>query len=112
MVNSKQKGKRGELMWRDFLIERGIAARRGQQFSGDPSAPDVIADHPGFHCEVKFREQHAPWDYMTQARSEAGPGAVPYVAMKSKNKPWLVVLDADAFVRLMRELRDCRCSEP
>ena len=44
-MNSREKGKRGERLWRDQLKLAGYPnSRRGQQFSGDESAPDVICE--------------------------------------------------------------------
>lgn len=102
MVNSRAKGKRGELLWRDILREAGWSdARRGQQFAGGTESPDVVGGPAGFHCEVKLRENHAPWDAMAQAEHDAGDGEIPYVAMKRNHKPWLVVLRAEDFLRLV-----------
>lgn len=103
MVNSRQKGKRGESAWRDFLREHGYPdARRGQQFRGGPDSPDVVGGPEWSHAEVKFREQHAPWEHMEQAEREAGGGKIPYVAMKKNNKPWLVVMRAEDWIYLAR----------
>lgn len=57
MVNSKRKGKTGELEAVQFLKSLGFAdARRTQQYNGvagdaDVSCPDSL---PGLHIEVKF----------------------------------------------------------
>ena len=50
-MNSRNKGKRGELEWRDVIRSHGYEARRGQQFSGSPDSPDVVTDLP-YHFEV------------------------------------------------------------
>lgn len=53
--NSRQKGKRGELLWRDELRKMGFEARRGQQFAGGGDSPDVVCPSlPRLHCEVKM----------------------------------------------------------
>lgn len=44
MINSRQKGKRGERLWRDQLREQGFTARRGQQYAGGIESPDVICE--------------------------------------------------------------------
>lgn len=106
MVNSRQKGKRGELAFRDLLRERGYAeARRGQQFAGGPDSPDVVGGPKGFHFEVKFRETHQPWEAMAQAEKERRHCDVPVVAMKKNGKQWLIVLREIDFFHLLR------CSE-
>lgn len=101
MVNSRRKGKVGELHWRDVLREHGYTnARRGQQFSGTETTEDVVGGPVGFHCEVKDRKAHNVWKHMEQAEHDSGGRAVPYVAMRSPRKPWLVVLRAEDFLRL------------
>jgi len=101
-MNSRAKGKRGELLWRDFLREHGYRdARRGQQYSGTETSEDVVGGPRGFHCEVKHRERHDIWASIEQAEHDAGGRAVPYVAAKRNNKPWLVVLRAEDFLRLV-----------
>lgn len=103
MVNSRQKGKRGELAFRDLLRERGyVEARRGQQFAGGPDSPDVVGGPEGFHFEVKFRETHQPWEAMAQAEKERSRFDVPVVAMKKNGKQWLIVLREEDFFRLLR----------
>lgn len=105
VVNSRQKGKRGEAEWRDVLRAAGwTEARRGQQFRGGPDSPDVMCGPRLTHCEVKVREQHNPWAHIAQAEAEAATGCMPYVAMKKNRKPWLVVLRAEDFLMLLRNL--------
>ncbi len=102
MVNSRQKGKRGELAFRDLLRERGyLDARRGQQFAGGPDSPDVVGGPEGFHFEVKFRETHQPWEAMAQAEKERRPCDMPVVAMKKNGKQWLIVLREIDFFHLL-----------
>lgn len=100
-INSRQKGARFERAWRDFLKERGIDARRGAQFAGGTDSPDVIADHPGFHAEVKAVEKLNVETAMLQALADAGPNKIAYVAHKRNRTPWRVTLDAEAFVALL-----------
>ena len=52
-ANSKQKGKRRVTQFAHFLKERGVEARRGQQFSGGDDSPDVVHNIPGIHFEVQ-----------------------------------------------------------
>ena len=104
MVNSRQKGKRGELLWRDFLREHGWGdARRGQQYSGTETSEDVVGGPPNTHCEVKLRERHDFWEAMAQAVGDCAPGKIPYVAAKRNRKEWLVTMRAEDFLRLLRK---------
>lgn len=104
-VNSRRKGKEGEREWRDVLIAAGFTARRGQQFRGGADQPDVVCEELDgkFHPEVKF-SQDVPkqvYVYMEQAVAERPSSAVPYVAMRRSRAPWLVVLLASDWVRIM-----------
>ena len=101
MTNSRAKGKRGELAWRDFLREHGYPdARRGQQFKGGPGSPDVVGGPEGWHPEVKFVERLNVREAMAQAEAEAGEGELPYVAHKTKRTGWLVTIRAEDFLGL------------
>lgn len=80
-VNSRAKGKRGELELAHRLTELGYPARRGQQRKGGEDSPDVICEgltEKGFHIECKRTAtckmfspaQLAQWE--AQARADAG----------------------------------------
>ena len=103
-INSRQKGARGERMWRDQLRENGYEATRGQQFSGGNDSPDVkCPDLPRLHMEVKFVEALNLQKAVDQAKRDGGQGKDWIVAHKKKNTPWLVTMDSDLFFRLLRE---------
>jgi hypothetical protein len=60
-MNSRNKGKRGELEAAKFLASEGFPARRGQQFSGGTDSPDVLCEAlPRIHFEVKRTEKGNP----------------------------------------------------
>ena len=102
-MNSRQKGARGERMWRDQLRENGWEARRGQQFSGGSESPDVVCEALGWcHFEVKCVERLNIEDAMAQARTD-GTGKVPVVAHKRNHCDWLVTMDATTFFRFLRQ---------
>lgn len=77
-INSRAKGKRIELMARDFGTSMGFTCRRGQQYAGGPDSPDVIFEElPDVHIEVKgdrrIRLGNKPWhDAQTQAMEDCG----------------------------------------
>lgn len=93
VVNSRQKGKRGELEWAVFLRGHGYAARRGQQYNGLGGEDVVAEDLPGLHFEVK-RTERFPHEAVDQAARDAG-GRVPVVAWRRNRGPWLVILRAE-----------------
>lgn len=104
-INSRQKGKRGELEFRNVLRRFGVTARRGQQYAGssDGAAPDVIHDLEGIHFEVKWVERLNVWEAMAQAKLDCGD-KVPVVAHKRNGKTWLVTLPAEDFLQLLGKM--------
>lgn len=105
IMNSKQKGKRGERQWRDQLREAGFSsARRGQQFQGTPESPDVeCSELPKLHFEVKLVERLNVWDAMNQAIDDAGVELTPILAHKRNRSDWLVTMRAEDWFELIRE---------
>lgn len=106
-MNSRSKGKRGELQWRNFLIDNGFTARRGQQFSGGAESPDVICDELDlkFHPEVKHVENLNVYKAIDQALNDCG-SKIPYVAHRKNRKDWLVTMTAVDWVELIKTYID------
>jgi Holliday junction resolvase len=103
MINSRQKGKRGERAWRDKLREQGFTARRGQQYAGGIESPDVICEElSNLHMEVKFVENLNLDKACEQATKDSG-GKSWIVAHKKNNKDWKVTMSSDLFFQLLRE---------
>lgn len=95
MVNSKRKGKNGELEAAAELQRLfGCQARRGQQFSGTPDSPDVVTSIPGVHFEVKRTETLKLWPALTQAENESG-GQVPVVLHRPNQRKWIAIVRLD-----------------
>ena len=103
-INSRAKGCRGEREWRDVLRDHGWEARRGQQFSGDKSAPDVISELDWIHWEVKRVEKLNIDVAMAQAIKDASGYYTPIVAHRRDGKEWLVTLQASEFLILLQEV--------
>jgi Holliday junction resolvase len=101
-MNSKQKGKRGELEFAHFLAAEGFAARRGQQFCGSPDSPDVVCEALPFHVEVKRVERLNMRDATAQAEGDSR-GKPWIVAHRWNNGQWLVTLKAAEFLAVLRE---------
>lgn len=104
-MNSRAKGARGERELAEFLRERGIAARRGQQYSGGGDSPDVVTDLKEIHFECKRVEAGNPYDWLAQAQRDASEGQVPVVAHKRNNKDWIAILPLDKLLNLVRNAR-------
>ena len=101
-MNSRTKGKRGELEIVRILRDYGYSARRGQQFSGANGDPDVVG-LPGVHIEVKRRDRLEIHDAMDQAKRDARNGEIPSVWHRKNNCEWLVTVKLDDFMSLYRE---------
>jgi Holliday junction resolvase len=100
-VNSRRKGKVGELAFTKLLNEHGFSARRGQQFKGGHDSPDVICDLP-YHWEIKRTERLRIEEAYAQAVAECPAGQTPIVAHKRNRMPWMVTLSAEDFLILLK----------
>src|ERR1700691_5038342 len=101
-INSRQKGKVGELEIDEFLGEHGFPrARRGQQFSGLGDSPDVVGV-PGVHVEVKRVEKGTLYDWMAQAKRDAKAGNIPVVMHRRSRQDWVAILPLDEFLKMVR----------
>lgn len=106
-INSRTKGKVGELEFAQFLKGRGITARRGQQFKGGSDSPDVVG-LKGFHIEVKRTEAGNLYNWMHQACTDANLCHVPIVAHRKNNKNWVIILDARDFINMVQEVQNAK----
>lgn len=101
---SRQKGKVGEREAAEFLRSHGIEARRGKQYRGDETAPDVVADTP-FAIEVKRRETSAGiFDWLAETVVNAG-GKLPVVLHRRNGKPWVAILRAEDWCAIVHALK-------
>lgn len=101
-MNSRDKGARGERELAHFLKDRGIEARRGQQFSGGADSPDVVSDLKHVHFECKRVEAGNPYVWLAQAVRDAGDSKLPVVAHKRNNKDWIAILPLDVLIDLLK----------
>jgi len=103
-VNSRAKGKRGELEFAKFCREvLGLeGARRTQQYCGSDGVGDVTVPGLDVHWEVK-RPKTLPVQtrkYMEQALSDARLSDVPVVTMREDGGDWLLMLRAEDLMGL------------
>lgn len=90
----REKGKRGERLWRDWLRTHLLCreAMRGQQRSGVEQA-DVVGGVPGTWVEVKAVESlqwHKALDQGT--RDAERDGSIPYLASKRARESWKITV--------------------
>jgi Holliday junction resolvase len=106
-INSRAKGKNGELELVNFLKERGFDCRRGQQYEGSSDSPDVVTNCPalaGFHIEVKRTEAGNLYNWLKQAATDADMFKMPVVAHRRSKERWVAILDFRDFLALVNEL--------
>lgn len=106
-INSKDKGKRGERMWRDVCRANGFdKVRRTAQYCGNTGdASDCVGLH-NIHQEVKFVENlnvRKAYEQAEHDAKQANNGDIPIVAWKKSNQKWLVVMSADDWFKLYKE---------
>lgn len=100
-MNSKQKGKRGELMLAKVLKSHGYDCRRGQQYSGANGDADVVG-LPGIHIECKAVERLDLYGALSQSIHDAKPCEMPVVMHKRNYSPFLVTMRIDDWIELYR----------
>ena len=101
-MNSRRKGKEGELSLARKLREYGYDCRRGQQYSGANGDADVVG-LPGIHIECKRVERLNLEDAMAQSRRDAREGEIPVVMHRKARCPWLVTMPLEDWVEIYRE---------
>lgn len=104
-INSKQKGKTGELEVSHYLKDRGFDARRGQQFSGGDDSPDVVHSIEGIHIEVKRTEKLQLYKFLKQAITDA-KDKIPTIWHRQNKQEWVVILRAEDFIKLIEKTID------
>lgn len=107
-INSKQKGKRGELEVVQIFRDAGFPAERTAQYCGNN--PEGIADVrgvPGVHIEVKRVEHINIDDALDQSKRDAGKtdGGIPIVVHRRSGKCWKVTMDAKDWIVLFKKAR-------
>lgn len=97
-INSRAKGKRGELEIANILKEYGYDTRRGVQYNGSDGSPDVVG-LPNIHIEVKRVEALNLDKAMKQSIDDARTGEVPVVMHRKDRHPWLVTMRLDEWMK-------------
>ena len=101
-INSRRKGKAGELELSKKLKEYGYKTRRGQQYSGANGDADVVGLN-NIHIECKRVEKLNLEDAVTQSVKDARKGETPVVMHRKNHKEWLVTMRLIDWVELYKE---------
>lgn len=97
-INSKRKGKEGELEVAHKMQEYGLDARRGQQFSGLQGDADVVGV-PYLHLEVKRTNKLSLDKAMEQSvRDAKASGDIPTVVHRKDRQEWRITLSLEDFM--------------
>jgi hypothetical protein len=105
----REKGKRGERLWRDALRTYGFDAQRAGYKQAHLGAGGAdVEDNSGWWWEVKFVEKLNVRQAYEQAATACALATPPAVAHKTSSKPWLVTTAGEDFLRVLAELRDAR----
>lgn len=101
MINSRAKGKRGELIVAHMFQKWGYPAERGCQHDGMTGHADVVKV-PYLWVEVKWQQDLDIPAAMAQAdrdsdayMQEHNEGVVPVVIRKKNRQPWMVTMHLD-----------------
>ena len=112
-VNSKRKGKTGELELARKLKEHGYDVRRSVQYNGkeEEGQADLLG-LPGIHIECKRTEALRLYEAVEQAKRDSkGKNQIPVVFHRKNNCEWLAIMTLDDFMELYREWEAGRTPE-
>ena len=104
-INSKRKGKTGELELARKLREYGYDVHRSVQYNGkaDDGEADLVG-MPHIHIECKRTEALRLYDAVDQAKRDSGTtGKIPVVFHRKNNCEWLAIMPIDEFMKLYAE---------
>lgn len=103
-LNSKEKGKRGELEFSHLCKEFGFDVRRSQQYAGIHGDADIVGLE-GIHVEVKRVEKLNISRAMEQSARDCGQDT-PIVAHRKNREPWYVTMTAKDWFMLYKAWRN------
>lgn len=102
ILNSREKGKRGELELSRKLKEYGYDCYRGQQYCGAAGNADVVG-LPGIHIECKRVEKLNIYNAIAQAKHDRKENRLPAVFHRKDRCEWLVTMPLEEWIKLYRE---------
>lgn len=101
ILNSRQKGKRGELELSHKLQEYGYNTRRGQQYCGANGDADVIG-LPNIHIECKRVQNLNLYNAIKQAQNDANSNELPAVFHRKDRQEWLVTMTLADWMKIYK----------
>ena len=100
-MNSRDKGKRGELEVAHLLKEYGYDARRSQQYAGINNDADVVG-LPGIHLEVKRVEKLNIDDALSQSIRDAKDEEAPVVMHRKNHTEWKITMRFSDWIEMYK----------
>ncbi len=100
-MNSRNKGKRGELEAAHLLKKHGYDARRGQQYAGSNGDPDVVG-LPDIHLEIKRVEKLNIDDALSQSIRDARDTEIPVVMHRKNRTEWKITMLFDDWINMYK----------
>lgn len=105
-INSRAKGVAGEVELAHFLKFHGFEAKRGQQHAGGVDSPDVVCpDLPWVHFEVKLVQAGNLYNWLEQAKRDAGVDKIPVVAHRRNRENWVAILPLSILLELFHKVK-------
>ena len=104
-INSKQKGKNGELELAKELRQYGYDVRRSVQYNGkaEDGQPDLLG-LPHIHVECKRTERLNLYDAVEQAkRDSTNTDNIPVVFHRKNHCEWVVIVPLEDFMEIYKE---------
>lgn len=103
-INSKQKGKRGELELVHEFRKYGYETARSVQYNGkaEDGQPDVVG-LKGIHVECKYTNAFRLYNAIRQAKNDTaatGRDELPVVFHRKSREDWVAIMPLDAFFTL------------
>ena len=106
-MNSRSKGKRGELELAQLLRNNGyINARRTAQHCGNTGGAPDVTGVDGLHIECKRVEQFRDDVSLQQAERDSRAGDLPIVIYRRNGEEWKALTRLDTFLIIWDELSD------
>lgn len=100
-MNSRTKGKRGELEAAHVLKKHGYDARRGQQFSGINGDADVVG-LPYIHLEIKRVEKLNIDEALSQSIRDAKDDEIPVVMHRKNRTEWKITMRLEDWIEMYK----------
>ena len=101
-INSKRKGKVGELELAKVLREYGYDCRRTNQYCGNTGEASDVVGLPYIHIECKRVERLNLDDAIKQAERDAKSDELPTVFHRKNHHKWLVTMTLDDWMALYK----------